>query len=327
MPDGSYSSAGALRRWCTGGRRLRLFSCVMGHVSLQDSPGAGAAPQRNGHPPHLLPPSSFISPPFVGTGACAPRELGTFKSAPTETGSPKMPPKAPQNLTTPLPPLSPSPSLDPPAHAAEVGAGNRRTPVQATQHKAGPPREPAKPNPSRHTTNAARARRRSTRPASTQGGRPHCLGRVGGQSRRGHVPGPVATVPWAARGPVGVQRPRPALRRALDRGGPPAQCSSRRLRPARLGCGSGGQSTGVCVGGGEGWDRRGCATWAPSSATRQGEEQHRHTEPREPRQEGQGRAHQTRRRGTARQERQPEQREQGTRMERMGERAHGRQRQ
>ena len=26
-----------------------------------------------------------------------------------------------------------------------------------------------------------------------------------------------------------------------------------------------------------GWDRRGCATWAPSSATRQGEEQHRHT--------------------------------------------------
>ena len=27
-----------------------------------------------------------------------------------------------------------------------------------------------------------------------------------------------------------------------------------------------------------GWDRRGCATWAPRSATRQGEEQHRHTE-------------------------------------------------
>ena len=26
------------------------------------------------------------------------------------------------------------------------------------------------------------------------------------------------------------------------------------------------------------WDRRGCATWAPRSATRQGEEQHRHTE-------------------------------------------------
>ena len=48
---------------------------------------------------------------------------------------------------------------------------------------------------------------------------------------------------------------------------------------------------------------------------------------REPHQEGQGRAQQTRRRGTARQERQPEQREQGTRMERMGERAHGRQRQ
>ena len=46
---------------------------------------------------------------------------------------------------------------------------------------------------------------------------------------------------------------------------------------------------------------------------------------REPHQEGQGRAQQTRRRGTARQERQPEQREQGTRMERMGERAHGRQ--
>ena len=48
---------------------------------------------------------------------------------------------------------------------------------------------------------------------------------------------------------------------------------------------------------------------------------------REPHQEGQGRAQQTRRRGTARQERQPEQREQGTRMEGMGKRAHGRQRQ
>ena len=48
---------------------------------------------------------------------------------------------------------------------------------------------------------------------------------------------------------------------------------------------------------------------------------------REPHQGGQGRAHQTRRRGTARQERQPEQREQGTRMERMVEHAHGRQRQ
>ena len=48
---------------------------------------------------------------------------------------------------------------------------------------------------------------------------------------------------------------------------------------------------------------------------------------REPHHEGQGRAQQTRRRGTARQERQPEQREQGTRMEGMGERAHGRQRQ
>ena len=31
-------------------------------------------------------------------------------------------------------------------------------------------------------------------------------------------------------------------------------------------------------GGAGGWDRRGCATWAPKSATRQGEEQHRHTE-------------------------------------------------
>ena len=48
---------------------------------------------------------------------------------------------------------------------------------------------------------------------------------------------------------------------------------------------------------------------------------------REPHQEGQGRAQQTRRRGTARQERQPEQREEETRMEGMGERAHGRQRQ
>ena len=47
----------------------------------------------------------------------------------------------------------------------------------------------------------------------------------------------------------------------------------------------------------------------------------------EPHQEGQGRAQQTRWGGTARQERQPEQREQGTRMERMGQRAHGRQRQ
>ena len=40
-----------------------------------------------------------------------------------------------------------------------------------------------------------------------------------------------------------------------------------------------GQST-LCgdvkssYGGAGGWDRRGCATWAPSSATRQGEEQH-----------------------------------------------------
>ena len=48
---------------------------------------------------------------------------------------------------------------------------------------------------------------------------------------------------------------------------------------------------------------------------------------REPHQEGQGRAQQTRRRGTARRERQLEQREQRTRMERMAERAHGRQRQ
>ena len=31
-------------------------------------------------------------------------------------------------------------------------------------------------------------------------------------------------------------------------------------------------------GGAGGWDRRGCATWAPRSATRQGEEQYRHTE-------------------------------------------------
>ena len=48
---------------------------------------------------------------------------------------------------------------------------------------------------------------------------------------------------------------------------------------------------------------------------------------REPHQEGQVRAQQTRRRGTARQERQLEQRKQGTRMEQMAERAHGRQRQ
>ena len=48
---------------------------------------------------------------------------------------------------------------------------------------------------------------------------------------------------------------------------------------------------------------------------------------REPHQEGQGRAQQTRRRGTARRERQLEQREQRTRMEGMAERAHGRQRQ
>ena len=48
---------------------------------------------------------------------------------------------------------------------------------------------------------------------------------------------------------------------------------------------------------------------------------------REPHQEGHGRAQQTRRRGTARRERQLEQREQRTRMERMAERAHGRQRQ
>ena len=48
---------------------------------------------------------------------------------------------------------------------------------------------------------------------------------------------------------------------------------------------------------------------------------------REPHQGGQGRAQQTRRRGTARRERQLEQREQRTRMERMAERAHGRKRQ
>ena len=79
-------------------------------------------------------------------------------------------------------------------------------------------------------------------------------------------------------------------------------------------------------GGAGGWDRRGCATGAPRSANKQGEEQHRHGT-WEPHQEGQGRAQQTRRRGTARQERQPERREQGIRMEGMGERAHGRQRQ
>ena len=33
-------------------------------------------------------------------------------------------------------------------------------------------------------------------------------------------------------------------------------------------------------GGAGGWDRRGCATWAPRSATRQGEEQYRHTKRR-----------------------------------------------
>ena len=82
-------------------------------------------------------------------------------------------------------------------------------------------------------------------------------------------------------------------------------------------------------GGAGGWDRRGCAAWAPRSTNRQGEEQHRHRM-WEPHQEGQGqgtRAQQTRRRGTGRQERQPEQWEQGTRMEQMAERAHGRQRQ
>ena len=31
-------------------------------------------------------------------------------------------------------------------------------------------------------------------------------------------------------------------------------------------------------GGAGGWDKRGCATWAPRHATRQGEEQHKHTE-------------------------------------------------
>ena len=73
------------------------------------------------------------------------------------------------------------------------------------------------------------------------------------------------------------------------------------------------------------WDRRGCATGAPRSANRQGEEQHRHTEHGSHTRRDKGEAQQTRRRGTARQERQPEQREQGTRMERMVERAHGRQ--
>ena len=87
-----------------------------------------------------------------------------------------------------------------------------------------------------------------------------------------------------------------------------------------------GQST-LCgdvkssYGGAGGWDRRGCATWQTGGGATQ---THR---TREPHQEGQGRAQQTRRRGTARRERQLEQREQRTRMERMAERAHGRQRQ
>ena len=44
---------------------------------------------------------------------------------------------------------------------------------------------------------------------------------------------------------------------------------------ARVRLQGGGESS---YGGAGGWDRRGCATWAPRSATRQGEEQHRHTE-------------------------------------------------
>ena len=79
-------------------------------------------------------------------------------------------------------------------------------------------------------------------------------------------------------------------------------------------------------GGAGGWDRRGCATWAPRSATRQGEEQHRHTERGRHTKRDKG-GHPRQGGGTARQERQPEQREQGTRMERMVERTHGKQRQ
>ena len=74
------------------------------------------------------------------------------------------------------------------------------------------------------------------------------------------------------------------------------------------------------------WDRRGCDMGTKERHQTGGGATQTHRT-REPHQEGQGRAQQTRRRGTARQERQPEQREQGTRMEGMGERAHGTQRQ
>ena len=80
-------------------------------------------------------------------------------------------------------------------------------------------------------------------------------------------------------------------------------------------------------GGGWGWGQEGVRDMGTQERHQTGGGATQTHRTREPHQEGQGRAQQARRRGTARQERQPEQREQGTRMERMAERAHGRQRQ
>ena len=79
---------------------------------------------------------------------------------------------------------------------------------------------------------------------------------------------------WSARGS--------GLRGAPSSAGP----TRRTARGCALRCGAGGAHPGQSTsygdkkssyGGAGGWDRRGCATWAPSSATRQGEVQHRHT--------------------------------------------------
>ena len=67
-----------------------------------------------------------------------------------------------------------------------------------------------------------------------------------------------------------------------------------------------------------GRDTSGCAKGAPRSANRRGGAAQTH-KTREPHQEGQEQAQQTRRMGTARQGRQLEQPEQGTRMEGMGQ--------
>ena len=112
----------------------------------------------------------------------------------------------------------------------------------------------------------------------------------------------------------------PRAGRCLPRGGNRAVNSQPRT----------GQSTSYgdvksSYGGAGGWDRRGCATWAPRSATRQGEEQHKHTERGSHTKRDKG-GH-TRQGGGAQQGRRGNQNSGNREPEWMVERAHGRQRQ